>query len=1249
MSESKLYFTGNTSETLNIAIPICMDYENQVADYLKTRFKGDEYPFAKAVEDDYVQAIIDAEPVVHSRPRVAELPPVGINEYIFPTGASRFGRGLFLIDQASIQTVMLAAWDINFDGKGEWPSNEWRSIRPLNLWAMDSGGNRWNASVYILPPIQVDSSIDDRQLWILPVVDWRYHLLYEAFDQNDVPSSEDSWVDSTTTWQQLIDAINQQPAPIINPLGSPIPAAYLQPDPGYFSARRSMAYAIDHIAHSIGMRAVLEEKPVGFSREKITFQTAAEAGAGLTTWPQGLIFGTEDNVSASESEYLVLSHRRLNDHYDNETWDDQKVTNPSPTAPITAVNEHVVSTFFLEYYDGVVDTASDAARDALAQQIQSDNSGWDAYSYNFTIAGAPQASRQLESNGFTDYMHVKMDCSKAIPELMTTYQSRKPNQHPIVNLSQSPDLYRHPQELARMTLTSAGIPVGSDEGQAEIIQNETPYNGTPNTVKVHLLEPATTAIAGGAVVTCYYQSEEGWFIVQGEPGPPGPGGGSPWCRFRVLNPVGYQRSGIWNVEVTQSNDPSAVVGEQLEVHDPNNLFADVVFAAYQTATNCNADELYNGGSTGTAYLRTPTTSVDNPPGVTRWEVETCSRSIDKMDVWLQECMRADDGGDGLWTGTGYFDQIDDWNQSAYPAVDFPPEIVDDGDEESGYCWKVAIENPYRLTALEYSKVRIRRQTTKECSLPRNVTSPHDQGVVANSEKWIVESVYEDRAQNRGKFARFLGLSFGGPFSGWTIVQYWNGQDPSQALPACRPTVTCTLLTDCECLEQGDRAFAVYNEELHRYEVVATQSALLGPPDDLAIMNSFAGDLGCTFSFAEQNIKAFACGSEPTVGSASLQTITQRVVGDAFRLGNDICFNMYDIQVCSTAYVEPECVNLCAACDCEDHICAYQYTEGVGWEAVATCPTEEDCCCQGEMPSESPAPGEPTYVSYPCGECPPTGCCEGVSAATEVTQAFYNFTGFFGDTTEGNFVAGSSSTSLTGECGITITFDVLWSNGSCQAQQTTQATAVLRKNGTCCYWEVTLTQPTIGCFGGMGTLGDNWPGSVVKIIGCSGTGAFDQDCQLQTGDCAAVCDNGGFGSVQLTVANIGGCQEVQARAMENEAAVLSAMGVHTVGSTFHNAELNAPPQQPKAVAKPQGWGDAFVKDNPTLFRGCGCKKDVVPVINRWEHRQGEPTDQQLELVATTLYSKQKRAVQQRTSVEAIASDLRDFTNRMRANG
>ena len=799
-------------------------------------------------------------------------------------------------------------------------------------------------------------------------------------------------------------------------------------------------------------------------------------------------------------------------------------------------------------------------------------------------------------------------------------------------------------ELARIQLNSSGIPLGATQGVGTIIELETPYDGNANPVDVHLVYPASQAIPGQTIVSCYFQSNEGWYIVQGEPGPAGQGG-SPWVRFRALNPIGYQRSGIWNCVVTQTLAVGVDVGDEIAIHDPNNLFADVVFAAYQTATNCNADELYNGGSTGTAYLRTPETSSDIPPGVTRWEVETCSRSIDKMDVWLQECMRADDGGDGLWTGTGYFDQIDDWNQSAYPAVDFPPEVVDDDDEEAGYCWKVEIENPYRLTALEYSKVRIRRQTSKQCSLPRNVTSPHDQGVVSNSEKWIVESVYEDRAENRGQFARYLALQFGGSFSGWTILQYWNGQDPSQALPACTPEIDCSTLGGCECLEGGDRAFAVYNEEAHRYEVVATQSALLGPPDDIPIMNSFAGDLGCTFSFAEQTIKAFACGSSPTLGSASLQTVTQRIVGDAFRLGNDICFNMYDIEVCSTSYIEPECVNLCAECDCDDHVCAYQYTQGEGWELVKACPTEfEDCCCTGEMPTNTPVGDDPTYITYPCGPCP-SECLEcdlcDVECPTGITIVIDDIVG---DLNNGDRVESQNDTQVWTPHAEDCCFNLEMQFKEFNSGQTATATAKV-----CLIDPSTMPQCQMN---GNYALSFEWtPAVVLGMTLPTEMGASQPyQCVAEYGNnlgCGILPDfpdaGGNWDNVTATV----NCCEVVEGGNRNIA--LESMGVHDIGAGFHNASLQAPPPAPREAAKPQGWGDAFVQENPTLFKGCGCKKDIVPVMNRWARREGEPTDDQVLLVATTLYGKQKRGIQSQISVESLSNDIREFTNRMRNNG
>ena len=222
-----------------------------------------------------------------------------------------------------------------------------------------------------------------------------------------------------------------------------------------------------------------------------------------------------------------------------------------------------------------------------------------------------------------------------------------------------------------------------------------------------------------------------------------------------------------------------------------------------------------------------------------------------------------------------------------------------------------------------------------------------------------------------------------------------------------------------------------------------------------------------------------------------------------------------IYVCDTGVGPnpPICLDICDPCDNPTGCCVVTYSDHVDYVAGQT---YEQC-------EEYYADPLVLTAVWTEGPCPSGDCCEGISAATIVSNAFFNFTGFQGDTTEGNFVAGSSSTALTGECGITITFEILWSNGTCAASQTTSATAELKTNGTCCYWEVTLTEPTASCQFGFGNLGDNWPSDTVNIIGCSATGEFDQDCTTFTGDCAAICDNGGFDSVQMTVDNIGGCQ------------------------------------------------------------------------------------------------------------------------------
>jgi hypothetical protein len=105
-------------------------------------------------------------------------------------------------------------------------------------------------------------------------------------------------------------------------------------------------------------------------------------------------------------------------------------------------------------------------------------------------------------------------------------------------------------------------------------------------------------------------------------------------------------------------------------------------------------------------------------------------------------------------------------------------------------------------------------------------------------------------------------------------------------------------------------------------------------------------------------------------------------------------------------------------------------------------------------------------------------------------------------------------------------------------------------------------------------------------------------------------------------------------------VEASKGVHYIGADFHRAELGAPPPR-ETKSSPSGWGDKFAESRPDLFHGCNCKKDIVPVMNRWGTRSEKPTNDQAANVARTLYGKQKRGVQEQLTVDVLAAEILQF--------
>ena len=92
--------------------------------------------------------------------------------------------------------------------------------------------------------------------------------------------------------------------------------------------------------------------------------------------------------------------------------------------------------------------------------------------------------------------------------------------------------------------------------------------------------------------------------------------------------------------------------------------------------------------------------------------------------------------------------------------------------------------------------------------------------------------------------------------------------------------------------------------------------------------------------------------------------------------------------------------------------------------------------------------------------------------------------------------------------------------------------------------------------------------------------------------------------------------------------------YTIGHWTHDRTKPLPTTPPKK----KGAGDLFVKANPVWFEGCGCKKDVVPVIDRWGTTS--PTETQIITVAKTIHNKNKEV-----DLDTIVKSLTSFVEQL----
>lgn len=296
-----------------------------------------------------------------------EPPPLCINSLYWPTGATRYARGLFLATGRNKDLILGIAGSSN------------NSPLPLKI-GDDEAGKTIETDVYVLGPrpisgIDTGEMIGEETLWLIPVVDERYWWA------TSLPVDEPG-VDETTTWSELL-------AEIAGSLGvtadeAEISADYLQPDKTEFNRKfASGGEMLEAAAASVGHRVV---RDIDGTVRTVTASTDdIELPAGAL-----VVAGDDDSDVGGELPAEVLTVFRKVAYY-GQLADEQAYTKQHGTESglvvVSGKTQTIYSAACADFSSGGLTPANDTALDTLAAKIAADYYAWRSKRFAYTLAG----------------------------------------------------------------------------------------------------------------------------------------------------------------------------------------------------------------------------------------------------------------------------------------------------------------------------------------------------------------------------------------------------------------------------------------------------------------------------------------------------------------------------------------------------------------------------------------------------------------------------------------------------------------------------------------------------------------------------------------------------------------------------------------------------------------------------------------------------------------------------------------------
>lgn len=294
-------------------------------------------------------------------------PPWRLNTLYWPTGATRYARGLFLVDRATRDRIVSKTVQSGKNTKATLGIGDDLSGKQGTPLAID---------MFCLSPRPVTCTNDDSDLWLLPLVDERY--FWQFLDVGAIS------VTTSTSWATLFSTLATALGVTVT-VASSAESAYLKPDPTEFTRPYdNAALLLDAAAASVGRRFVRQYDGSCVVQSKSKADTALTAN--LAKPYQQLAGGQFSALAADMPAKVAVTFRKIKQYLlrsDNQLY--VKTTDaPSGTTTIAGKTLTIHCAAYADY------NTSDALQngstlDQLAAQIATDFYGWNSKDYDYTF------------------------------------------------------------------------------------------------------------------------------------------------------------------------------------------------------------------------------------------------------------------------------------------------------------------------------------------------------------------------------------------------------------------------------------------------------------------------------------------------------------------------------------------------------------------------------------------------------------------------------------------------------------------------------------------------------------------------------------------------------------------------------------------------------------------------------------------------------------------------------------------------